>query len=80
MTPTLATTIYWRGMQAGFRMCGRSLLRRFLVTFLVTAILWGASIAVLWEAADVLSKMTTGEPVSVKVVGKIQAWLRIKGR
>jgi hypothetical protein len=80
VTPTQATSIYWRGMQAGYRLAGRSLLRRFMVTFVVTAILWGASIALLWESADVLSRMTTGEPASVVVIGKIPAWLRIKGR
>lgn len=71
---------YVRGYAAGLRACGYSLLRRLLVSLVVTAILWGVSIALLWEAADVFFRLTSGETARVKVVGIWEGYWRVRPR
>jgi hypothetical protein len=79
MDALIYSTVFLHGLRAGYRMAGRSLARRFLVALCVTAVLWGASIALLWEAADVLDRLSTGEP-AVVVLGKFAIWNRLYRR
>ncbi len=80
MTPLAYSTAWLRGMRTGYRLAGRSLPRRMLGTLLVGAVIWGTGLALTWEMADRLSKMATGEPVSIVVLSKVQSWLRIHPR
>ena len=74
------TSAYIAGVKRGLRMAGHSPLRRFCVTLIVTAILWGISIAVAIEIVDRFSRLVTGEPVAVVVLSKWQSWWRIHPR
>ena len=65
---------YMAGMQRGYRLCGRSLVRRFIAQIVVTTLLVGGSLGCLWAAADVFSRLATGEEVTKTVRTKWQAW------
>jgi hypothetical protein len=77
MTPLAYSSAFLKGAALGYRWANRSLLRRFLVTFIVTAILWGVSFAVAWEVVDRFSKMESGETFVVAVFHKWDSWWRV---
>lgn len=77
MNALRASTCYLRGLRAGYRLAGRSLGRRWLVTLLVTAILWGISLGVAWEVVDRFARLETGQPISKVVLTKVQSYLRV---
>lgn len=77
VTPLAYSSAYVRGVQRGLRMAGHSLLRRFLVFWIVAAIGWGVTFAVTWEVVDRFSRMETGQPVSVVILSKWQSWFRV---
>ncbi len=63
-----------RGLNSGYRMAGRSLFRRFFLALFVWVLLMGSGVGFLWSAADVFSRLATGEEVTKTVMGKWQAW------
>lgn len=80
MNAVKASACFLRGVSLGYRLAGRSLIRRFFVSFFITAILWGASIAVLWAAADVFCRLSSGETAAQTILKKFPAWNRVHGR
>ena len=67
------TGAWMHGLNAGYRMAGRSFFRRFIAQIVVTILLVGSGLGFLWGAADVFSRLATGEEVTKKVIRKIQA-------
>jgi hypothetical protein len=74
----LPIPVAWlHGLNVGYRMAGRSLFRRFIAQIIVTVLLIGGSLGCLWAAADVFSRLATGEEITKRVVGKWQAYFRV---
>ena len=72
------TSSFLRGVRYGYRLAGRSLIRRLFVTFLVTAILWGVSIAMAWELADRFLLLETGSTAAeIITVTAHEMWNRL---
>jgi len=71
----LSLSAAWlHGMNAGYRLAGRSLFRRFFLALLVWVVLMGSGVGFLWGSADLFSRLATGEEVTKTVIGKIRAW------
>lgn len=69
---------WMRGLCAGYKLAGHSLLRRFLVHLLLAAVLYGSGIAFLWSAAEIFSRLSSGEPAAVKILGIWEGYWRVR--
>jgi hypothetical protein len=65
---------YMAGMQRGYRLCSRSLVRRFFLALFVWVLLLGSGLGFVWGSADLFSRLATGEEITKTVVSKWQAW------
>jgi hypothetical protein len=71
-----------RGVRIGYRLAGRSFLRRFFIAFLVWAILIGSGIGFLWVSISVyalgiehlLALHASDDAPNVRIVTKYAAW------
>jgi hypothetical protein len=71
----LSTSTAWvHGLNTGYRLCGRSLFRRFFLALFVWVVLVGSGLGFLWGSADLFSRLATGEEITKTVVSKWQAW------
>lgn len=73
------SSAFLRGFSMGYRRAGYSLWRRFFLQIVVSVLLIGSSLGCFWAAADIFSRLRTGDSVHVVVLGKIAAWNRIYG-
>jgi len=69
-----ASAAWMHGLNAGYRMAGRSLFRRFFLALFVWAVLLGSGLGFVWGSADLFSRLATGEEITKRVVDKWQAW------
>jgi hypothetical protein len=74
-----ATAAHARGFARGYRSAGKSLGRTVGVALFVWAVCVGSGVGFLWAAADVWSRNVSGEAVHKVVVGKVAAWIKVKG-
>ena len=78
MNAVTTTSLYLRGLRHGYRLAGRSLARRLVVSLLLSTIMLGASIALLLEAGDIFARLATGDSAaSIVTLSKHAVWNRL---
>ncbi len=78
MNAVESSSLYIRGLRHGYRLAGRSLARRLAVSLLLSAVLLGASIALLLEAGDIFARLATGDSAaSIVKLSKNAVWNRL---
>lgn len=78
MNAVTYTTIYLSGLRRGYRMAGRSLGRRLVVSLLLSTIMLGASIGLLLEAGDIFARLATGDrAATIVTLTKYAVWNRL---
>jgi len=67
----------WRGLRRGYRIAGRSFLRRFYLALFIWCLLIGSGIGFLGESDNIFLHLTSGESMKVKVISKWPGYFRV---